>query len=299
MMSGLRRRKAGKISASSGNKRVKKSIDLAWAGSDHDDEHDDVSIESEEDDEFFDHHGKHGQEASEDEEEETVDAKRVRLAREYLDKIEADESSSSSESEEDEEELSARDRIGRKLQKDRLKRQGTYERAVAKTVANDVALMQKEMRTAAPTTAEEEAKAWVASGNVKYLRGHDLTPTCVALQANGERALSGSKDNSVILWDVESSKRITNVCNQWNTTDLGEPRGNGEVLAIACSDDGRYAAVGRRDATVNIFDIRLSGKKQSTNLVTSFKGHKRAVTSLSFRTQSLQLFSGSEDRCIR
>ena len=289
MMSGLRR-KAGNLS-SSGTKRVKKSIDLAWTKGDND-----AEIESE--DEFFDDN--RVEESSEEEEEETVDAKRVRLARQYLEKIEADKSPSSSEEEEDdEEELSARDRVARKLQRDRLKREGVLERAVAKTIANDVTLMQREICAKAQRTAEEEAKAWVASGKVNYLRGHDLTPTCVALEANGERALSGSKDNSVLLWDVDCCKKITNVCNQWKTGDLQNPRGDGEVLALACSDDGRYAAIGRRDATVNIFDIRLSGKKQSTCLITSFKGHKGPVTCLSFRTQSLQLFSGSEDRCIR
>jgi ribosomal RNA-processing protein 9 len=285
MMSGLRR-KAVSTSVGPG-KRVKKTVNLAW-----NDENDEIDS----DNEAFD--DQHGGASSDSEEEETVDAKKVRLAREYLEKIEAQDDESSS-SEEEEEESSEYDRVGRKLQRDRLKRQGMYERTVAKTVANDIALMQKDIYVQAPATAQEEAKAWVASGNVKYLRGHDLTPTCVALQANGERALSGSKDNSVILWDVENCKRITNVCNQWKSTDMEDPRGNGEVLSIACSDDGRYAAIGRRDATVSIFDVRLSGKKQSTSLVTLFKGHKGPVTSLSFRTQSLQLFSGSEDRCIR
>jgi ribosomal RNA-processing protein 9 len=285
MMSGLRR-KAVSTSVGPG-KRVKKTVNLAW-----NDENDEIDS----DNEAFD--DQHGGASSDSEEEETVDAKKVRLAREYLEKIEAQDDESSS-SEEEEEESSEYDRVGRKLQRDRLKRQGMYERTVAKTVANDIALMQKDIYVQAPATAQEEAKEWVASGNVKYLRGHDLTPTCVALQANGERALSGSKDNSVILWDVENCKRITNVCNQWKSTDMEDPRGNGEVLSIACSDDGRYAAIGRRDATVSIFDVRLSGKKQSTSLVTLFKGHKGPVTSLSFRTQSLQLFSGSEDRCIR
>jgi ribosomal RNA-processing protein 9 len=282
-MSGIRR-KVGK-SSSSATKRVKKTIDLGWTQNDD---------EIESDDEFLGDK----QVSSEEEEEETVDAKRVRLARQYLEKIEADEESSSS----DEEEVDIHDRVGIKLQRDRLKKQGMLERAVAKNVERDVASMQRDMvvqPTAASKMAENEAKAWIASGKVKYLRGHDLTPTCVALQANGERALSGSKDNSVMLWDVENCKRITNVCDQWKTTKMEDPRGNGEALCVACSDDGRYAAVGRRDATVNIFDIRLSGKKQNTSLVTSFKGHKGPVTSLAFRTQSLQLFSGSQDRCIR
>lgn len=72
----------------------------------------------------------------------------------------------------------------------------------------------------------------------------------------------------------------------------------GEVLSVACSDDGRYAAVGRRDATVCIYDIRAANRA-STSLVKTFVGHKGPITSLCFRTQSLQLFSGSDDRCIR
>lgn len=78
---------------------------------------------------------------------------------------------------------------------------------------------------------------------------------------------------------------------------------SGEVLALVNSDDGRYLAVGGRDVLVRIFDVRLMGKKSqekvSFSLITSFKGHKCAVTSLAFRTRSLQLFSASEDRCIR
>ena len=145
-MSGSRRKAGTSSASSSGAKRAKKSIDLAWTKDD----------EIVSDDDFFEeNHTKEREEpSSEEEEEETVDAKRVRLARAYLEKIEADESSSSSE----EEELSTRDRIGRKLQKDRLKRQGTYERAVAQTVANDIALMQREISAQAPTTRKRKLK---------------------------------------------------------------------------------------------------------------------------------------------
>jgi ribosomal RNA-processing protein 9 len=73
----------------------------------------------------------------------------------------------------------------------------------------------------------------------------------------------------------------------------------------------RYLAVGARDRTVKLYDIRLAGKgvidtdslktagDNTPALVSTFEGHKGPVTALAFRSQSLQLFSGSEDRCIR
>lgn len=40
------------------------------------------------------------------------------------------------------------------------------------------------------------------------MRGHKLTPTCIALSADDTTVYSGSKDNSVVRWDVETGKRV-------------------------------------------------------------------------------------------
>ena len=286
------RRKSGGARTSSGTKK-QKTIDLGWK---NDDEH----IDSEEEEEAYQAPGL-DEEEDDVEEEETLDAKKVRLAREYLRKLEtaeSDESSSADESEEDEDETE-HDRIGVKLQRQRLKMEGTLERAVADKINKSVTDMRQSLpsaSTASKASAEREAKDWIEAGHINLLRGHDLTPTCVALQASGSKAISGSKDHSVILWDVEQERRDITLCPTWKKQeDLDVTRTAGEVLSVACSDDGRYAAVGRRDATVSIFDIR-SGKN---NLVKTFTGHKGPITSLAFRTQSLQMFSGSDDRCIR
>jgi ribosomal RNA-processing protein 9 len=276
-----------------------KTIDLGWNSKNKDeDEHIDSGAES--DDERYQAPSLQ-QEKDDEELEETLDAKKVRLAREYLRKIEADDSEEESDkddSEEDDDETE-HDRVGRKLQRERLKREGTLETAVAAKVDKSLSEMQAAFEKKSVTTStssENEAREWVSAGHVKMLRGHDLTPTCVALQSNGERAISGSKDHSVIIWDVERSEKAFTLCETWKKAGANEDtRNKGEVLSVACSDDGRYAAVGRRDASVCIFDIR-SGKN---NLVKTFTGHKGAVTCLSFRSQSLQLFSGSDDRCIR
>jgi ribosomal RNA-processing protein 9 len=281
----------------------------------------------------------HDHDSDDVEEEETLDAKKVRLAREYLRKIEAadddgddsDSKSSSDESSKDGDDddeyndgITRHSRIGLKLQRERLKQDGTYERAIADKVH---ASLNKVRASFAPSAkkpsdgidvedlADDYSEAWLSSGHVRLFRGHDLTPTCVALQSDGQRAISGSKDHSVLIWDVQEERKGFVLCPDWkhdhhqeqqqqSSTSFGEgSRTRGEVLSVACSDDGRYAAVGRRDATVCIYDIRLAAttvkNNRGDNLVQTFTGHKGPVTSLAFRSQSLELFSASDDRCLR
>jgi len=276
-------------------------------------------------------------ESSEDEDEkETVDAKRIRMAREYLDKMNQvhDDSSDVASSDEDEDEignegLDEADRLSKRLERQRLKQQGMYERMVASKVQHSVNTWWTECNGAntistspSPASPEALAKSWVDQGHVKLFRGHDLTPTCVALHApSGSIAYSASKDNSILMWDVESQTRMNTIVPRWNPNTCEYTRNSGEVLAMAASDDGRYLAVGGRDATVKIYDVRQksnsskaaaqsvsvsseNGNINTTNngirgIVTTFEGHKGPVTALAFRSQSLQLFSGSDDRCIR
>lgn len=301
-MSRVRKKKISTTGPSSFNKKHK-TLDLGRTDHDDDDEH----IHSDDDDEhMYNDMGGRKPDSDEDvEEEETLDAKKVRLARAYLRKLEAQDSDDASTSDSDAEDSvdddedddnkiqdssdKDYDRIGLKLQKERLKRDGTFHRDVAEKVRSSIQHIEESL-------SEETASAWIEAGHVKLLRGHDLTPTCVALHASGDLAISGSKDHSVLLWDVENQKKSLSLCPSWKQQrDTSISRTLGEVLAVACSDDGRYAAVGRRDATVSIFDIR-AGKN---SLVKTFEGHKDAVTCVQFRTKSLQLFSGSSDRCIR
>lgn len=291
--------------SSSSTKKKQKTVDLGWKGKD--DEHIDSSDEDEEQQQhkYSKKQKLQGVDDEESEEEEALDAKRIRLARQYLDQLddgESDESSSEGEDSDAEDDNIDHDRIGMKLQRERLKREGAWERAVADKVASSIHSMQQSLPSSKKATdtsnVDAASKEWLDAGYIKLFRGHDLTPTCVALQSDGKTAISGSKDHSVLLWDIETEKRSFTLCPHWKRPTDGETaieRTKGEVLSVACSDDGKYAAVGKRDSTVSIFDIRAG----RNNLVKTFTGHKGAVTCLAFRTQSLQLFSGSEDRCIR
>jgi ribosomal RNA-processing protein 9 len=309
-MAGTRRKPSSAVKPNaSANKRAK-TVDLGFVGGDEDDD----EIDSEDD--FFDRNNtEQGESSSEEAEEETLEAKKVRLAREYLDRLEKkDGSSSSSEEDDDESEEEddgqELDRVGRKLQKQRWKHEGIYERAVADKLAKSIETIKLEIvddriknrqnaqQQQHRVSTREQSTEWVDHDYLTLLKGHDLSVTCVSLQADGSRAVSGSKDHSVILWDVASGKSIVTLWENWRKRGDKEARTDGQVLSVACSDDGRYAAVGRKDATVSVFDIRQSINKGS-NVIKTFTGHKSAITCLCFQTQSSQLFSGSEDRCIR
>jgi ribosomal RNA-processing protein 9 len=100
------------------------------------------------------------------------------------------------------------------------------------------------------------------------------------------------------MWDIESGKKTSLLPASLRGGD-GNKR---EILTIATSDDGRYLAVGGRDNRVRIFDIRKTSSSSTSSsypIVATFEGHKKAVTALAFRPRTLDLYSGSDDRCIR
>lgn len=119
--------------------------------------------------------------------------------------------------------------------------------------------------------------------------------TCVALTSDDGTVYSGSKDNSVIRWDLEvggASKIVLRP--RWNRKSHPDVQSSsGEVLAVAVTTDGKYLASAGRDCLVRIYDTRINQE------IKSFQGHRDAVTSLAFRRESNSLFSGSLDRCIK
>jgi ribosomal RNA-processing protein 9 len=112
---------------------------------------------------------------------------------------------------------------------------------------------------------------------------------------NDEKTIySGSKDNSVIQWDVESHKK--HIIKPFWSRKLNDQYQmvDGEILAIAVTTDGKYIVSGGRDNTIRIYDVR-----QKYAEIKTLTGHRDAITSLCFKRESYSLFSGSLDRCIK
>ncbi|HLO14565.1 MAG TPA: AAA family ATPase [Anaerolineales bacterium] len=80
---------------------------------------------------------------------------------------------------------------------------------------------------------------------LQYLRGHTHFVKSVALSPDGKILASGSRDDTIILWDMETGQPI------------GQPLvgHTGSVDSVAFSPDGRMLASGSEDTSIILWDV--------------------------------------------
>eukprot|EP01032_Pedospumella_encystans_P027702 gene27702-31295_t len=125
--------------------------------------------------------------------------------------------------------------------------------------------------------------------------GHKGSVTSIAVTKDESAVYSGSKDNSVIRWDIETGAKVV-LREKWNPKEnpFGQNSSSGEILAVAVTHDDRFAVSAGRDNVIRVFDSRMKYAE-----VKALTGHRDTVTSLAFRMDSYTLFSGSLDRCLK
>lgn len=229
---------------------------------------------------FFD--APEGSETSEDENETAAD-KRLRLAERYLENIrnEVQEDVGFDAAEID------RDLIAERLKEDVAETKGKIYRNIA------------------------EELDMTAASHVVGRSGRQKAVTGCALRL--PYAWTISKDMYVEKWEIADPRvhesidpnRPTNATPRRTPKRLFWRRGDarkkgdkeylghtGEIISIAVSDSGRFLATGDRHARLIIWDAdTLTPRKLFTR-------HRDAVTSLSFRRGTEQLFSGGADRAV-
>jgi WD40 repeat protein len=85
--------------------------------------------------------------------------------------------------------------------------------------------------------------------NIEYSRypdflGHSKSVNSVAFSPDGKYLASGSDDNTVKLWSLESQKDVNMLQGH-----------SSEVYSVAFSPDGKYLASGSKDKTVKLWSI--------------------------------------------
>jgi hypothetical protein len=130
--------------------------------------------------------------------------------------------------------------------------------------------------------AAAEGPAAPAPAPARRFEGHTGPVICLAISPDGRRALSGSADLTVRLWDLATGQ------------ELGRLDGHtGEVAAVAFSADGRRAASGGEDRTVRLWDLKTGGA------LGCFRGHTEKVRSVAFSPDDRFVVSGGEDNTVR
>jgi WD40 repeat protein/serine/threonine protein kinase len=155
---------------------------------------------------------------------------------------------------------------------------------------------------------------------VRYFGGHTGFVHCVCLSNDGKHALSGGRDQTIRLWEVETAECmrtfeghgsvVTSVSwsadgrwvlsGSWDGTarlwnaETGECEKvflghTGDVYSVALSADGSRAFSGSLDNTIRMWDA------QSGESVRVFEGHMNGVFSVSLGTDERRLLSGSQD----
>ncbi len=160
--------------------------------------------------------------------------------------------------------------------------------------------------------------------SVQTLQGHDEIVFSVAFSPNGQYVLSGSRDNTLKLWEVDTGREIQTfrghqdtvtsvtfspngqyaLSGSWDCTlrlwevDTGRSiltlKGHDHVVtSVAFSPDGQYVLSGSRDYTVKLWELGTG------RAIHTFKGHNRGVTSVTFSPDGHYALSGSRDYTVK
>ncbi|EDR06536.1 uncharacterized protein LACBIDRAFT_389232 [Laccaria bicolor S238N-H82] len=104
----------------------------------------------------------------------------------------------------------------------------------------------------------------------------------VAFSTDGTCIVSGSRDNSVQVWDASTGAELKVLEGHM-----------GSVLSIAFSTDGTRIVSGSDDKSVRVWDV-LTGAELKV-----LEGHMGSVLSVAFSTDGTRIVSGSSDKCVR
>ena len=127
-----------------------------------------------------------------------------------------------------------------------------------------------------------DPEATLGQPEVKFHTGHSDAVRSVSFSPDRKYIASGSADDTVKLWEVDSGKEIRTFTGH---TD--------DVRSVSFSPDGKYIASGSYDKTVKLWEVD-SGKE-----IRTFSGRIGVVSSVSFSPDGKYIASGSSDGTVK
>jgi len=118
-----------------------------------------------------------------------------------------------------------------------------------------------------------------------------MSVTCLAISHDEKFLYSGSKDCSLIKWDLINQRKLH--CYRGHAKKTDHDGLIESILSLAISRDGKFLASGSKDKTIRIWNT------DTNKLITTFNGHRDAITGLAFRVGTHELYSASLDRAVK
>jgi len=117
---------------------------------------------------------------------------------------------------------------------------------------------------------------------LREFKGHTGMVWSVAIIPDGRRALSGSDDETLRLWNLETGEMVREF--------KGRTR---SALSVAISPDGRRAVSGGLDGTIRLWNL------ETGETVRKLKGHMDLVRSVAISPDGHRALSGGVDGTVR
>ncbi|MDR1174301.1 MAG: WD40 repeat domain-containing protein [Treponema sp.] len=115
-----------------------------------------------------------------------------------------------------------------------------------------------------------------------FLQGHSDDINTVAYSPDGRRIATGSKDNTVKIWDVESGREIRTLSGHTNS-----------VRAAGYSPDGRRIVSGSLDTSAKIWNAETGQE------IRTLSGHSGGIRSVAYSPDGRRIVSGSIDKTVK
>lgn len=147
-----------------------------------------------------------------------------------------------------------------------------------------VSFLRSNEQTALSISGDGSIRWWdtESGAQLKQLIGHGAEVTSVAFSPDGQFAVSGGYDRTLIIWDLASGEVLQTL------------RGHTDwIQDVAFSPSGTSVASGSVDGTIRIWNL------QTGQTTLQLVGHSREVNSVAYSPDGRLLVSGSADNTVR
>lgn len=129
----------------------------------------------------------------------------------------------------------------------------------------------------------------IGDGLIDTLTGHSDSINAVSISPNGKIIVSGSEDNTIKLWDLNTGECLA--------TLEGHEAG---VRAVAISPDGQLLVSGSADNTIKLWQLpSVENEPICPDPIYTLTGHSGDVKCLEISHDGQILASGSQDKTIK